>query len=181
MSEHVDFIRRCKGMTENIRLIDIMTRYNVCSFRILSSTNTLYDIIVQNYGDEILIECTCNDYCKRDKVCKHLCWVGLKILGVSENNMIKWQDTKMIHNEYEIEKKLDEFLLDYYMSYAFTKRGKNETCPICLEHINYQIECVVCCEDGCNNAIHANCWNTYQIYNYTNKCILCRQYTMPST
>lgn len=179
MTEHVDYIRRYKGLTENIRLIDVVAKQNLISIRLLSATNILYDIIVQNYTDEIVIECTCNDYCKRDKICKHLCWFGMRLLGINQEYMIRWQDTKMINDYDEMERKIDEFLINYHIPYVFTQRGKNEICPICLENINYRTECVVCCENGCDNAIHASCWNTYQMYVYTNKCILCRQYTMP--
>jgi hypothetical protein len=176
--EDIDYIRRYKGLTEKIKLIEVIAKRNVFCFKIISASDSLYNIIVQNYTDEIIIECTCNDYCKRDKICKHLCWFGLKIIGVDEKYMIRWQQSKMIHNLYEIEKKLDDFLINYHIPYIFTTMGKNDVCFICLDNINYKNECVVCCETGCENAIHAKCWNRYQLYNNTNRCIICRQYTI---
>jgi hypothetical protein len=77
--------------------------------------------------------------------------------------------------------------IDRYVGDGWTsqcKKGRNKTCPICLENIDYKSQNVICCISGCRNAVHAMCWNRYYVasnrYAITRvACVVCRGDFMP--
>ena len=55
------------------------------------------------------------------------------------------------------------------------KRGKNDTCSICLENIRYIKQPTIYCKI-CKNSVHTSCWSKYYYLFKQERCVLCRSY-----
>lgn len=55
------------------------------------------------------------------------------------------------------------------------KRGKNNTCSICLEDIKYINQATIYCK-VCKNSVHTSCWIKYYYFFKQERCVLCRSY-----
>jgi len=104
------------------------------------------------------VTCSCPDYVNRKQNCKHIFWLGYHRFGVSDPSMWSWCDI------------IDFF--DMYHDYQVVV-GRNENCPICLEHMDYEREHLICCEE-CSNAVHVLCLGRYTIRSRNSNCVLCR-------
>ena len=180
---YANFKRKLKSISDRILLLDV-NYYPVSNFtqcKILGSTNKEYCINIQikpadmknvenqNFDllpdkeDDILdISCTCMDYQFRKKTCKHIYWFCRNSLRNSSMNP-----------ELSKPSELYEFLY-YYLEIGYKIKGRNESCPICLEHIDYDNENYICCTEKCKNAVHNICWSRYKYISNSNNCVLCR-------
>lgn len=131
-----------------------------------SDTENNYTYNNYDYSYKILSNCTCPDNKFRGIECKHILWLSLKKFGKSESKY--WT--------------IDDINNLYYHWYEMNcyPPGRNDTCPICLENIDYKTENTISCYHGCNNSIHSFCWNKYYIISKRNRCVICRRLTMPS-
>lgn len=176
-----DCQRRLRSLTQRILLIDASVIYEVgnngfldeisgVDFKVLGSTNNIYVVQVWRELYRINCSCSCMDYTMRRRNCKHIYWLGSKKF---DGNMdpIHWSI-----NSYK------NIIADIWIKQESLKYniGRNETCPICLDYIDYENDMTVCCKYQCNNAVHAVCWCRF--YNISGKttCVMCRQDTMPT-
>ncbi len=114
------------------------------------------------------LECTCNcpDYLFRRRFCKHIYWFGFRFFNQIDPHL--WTNemkTKFLNNNY------------FNMN---VKTGRNNECPVCLEHIDYETDKTLCCVSQCFNSVHYNCWKQYTNTIATERCIVCRTESMPS-
>jgi hypothetical protein len=176
-----DYRRKIKSISDRILLLDVnyFPLQNFTQCKILGSKNNEYflniqikpnnierninlEIIPDDEDDILDIACTCMDFQIRKEPCKHIYWFCKYNLKNHEMNP-----------KLSSPSDLYEFL--YYYLYLNKKiKGRNETCPICLEKIDYNIDNYICCIDYCQNAVHNVCWCKYQYISNSNKCVLCR-------
>jgi hypothetical protein len=175
-----DYKRRLRSLTQRILLIHTSVIYNNneqsgyfdeisgLDFKLLGSTNKIYIVRVWTESYNINCSCSCMDYTMRHRHCKHIYWIGSKKFGNMDS--IHWS----ISTYKNIIAKcwIKEESLKYNV-------GRNETCPICLDVIDYENDMTVCCKYQCNNAVHVICWCRF--YNASGKtnCVICREDTMP--
>lgn len=164
-----DYKRKLKSLTEKILLLDVELIWkedNISniSCKILSSSNKIYNLKIWRECDYVKCKCECLDFTMRNVNCKHIYWFGFnkfKSMSPSEWNSIDY----------------DFFITKHWvLSY---NNGRNDSCPICFEHIDYTKETTIYCRYQCRNSVHSNCWNKY--YNITGKteCVVCRTCTLP--
>ena len=167
-----EYKRRLKGLTEKIVFVDTELKYEsiilndiLCyaitgiNCKILSSSNTLYNIELSKTNENINYKCSCPDFSIRNVICKHIYWLGYKKFNTT--NPLEWDH---IHYENFI---IENWILDNYV-------GLNEICPICLEQINYEQEFTVSCKYRCYNSVHSDCWKQYYDISGKKNCIMCR-------
>ena len=159
---------------------------------ISGSTQNVYEISINVENGSLW--CNCPDmksFSKRfDCICKHCCFVILKIGKIFDSNVIKNKKLEENHIEMitdrlqsQIELKNVELSLKfmsmkepqplYKNHYKFDSTDKpineEDECPICYDYLN--VGEVKCCLD-CKNYIHTNCMNKWLETKKT--CVLCR-------
>jgi hypothetical protein len=120
----------------------------------------IFKFLPDNEDDILDISCTCMDFQMRKLTCKHIYW----FCNFSLRNM---------NPAYCKTSNLYDFLY-YYLRLSKQNKGRNEECPICLEHIDYDNENYICCQNSCKNAVHNICWSRYKYISNSDKCVLCR-------
>lgn len=110
---------------------------------------------------QIDVYCSCPDFTIRNNICKHMYWLGAKKIGIL--NPTYWE-----YNH------LQSFINNNLYVYQMFPKGRNETCPICLEKLDYADEYTVCCNIGCHNSVHLSCWDKYYYISYSDSCVVCR-------
>ncbi len=166
--------RKYKSINERIVLVNVAqsnvpfqcisdnvveTIYEHIDVDILGQTNKQYTINIMFPNNEVRACCSCPDFVIRKKVCKHIYWIGYKIIGRQPQD---WT--------------LDMFqeLCEYFKEYSSDKEGRNHDCPICLETIDYTTQQTICCETQCQNSVHRICWLKYYQNTLNTKCVICK-------
>lgn len=165
-----DWNRRVKSLRERILLLNVSNQVTGIQCDILSQTDKQYKITINvdkrcqtlSNVTKINVSCTCPDFCIRNVKCKHIYWLGYKKMGY--NTIEEWTN---------------EGIQQLISNHSNHSHGRNDTCPICLETIKYNIEPTVCCESECHNAVHKICWIRYFTTAYSRKCVVCRSWSMP--
>jgi hypothetical protein len=158
-----DWNRRVKSLRERILLIKVSQEEDnkiVCD--ILSHTDNQYTIQITLLPTDIQVKCSCPDFSMRKVTCKHIYWLGYKKMGYKTPQ--EWNK---------------ETVLNLVDSHLYNVIGRNDTCPICLESIDYNNEQTICCESECHNSVHQICWIRYFMTAYNRKCVVCRSWGMP--
>ena len=165
-----DYRRRLKSISQRFLLIGIqIIDRETINCKILGSSNRIYtlEIVKSEFAPFVYASCDCPDCTIRKVTCKHMYWFGTKQLGVSHPDL--WTA--------EI---IDIFIINNTRFPVQFAIGRNETCPICLEPIDYQQEHTICCTMVCQNSVHSMCWRRYHFSSFSNKCVVCRSKSMPT-
>jgi hypothetical protein len=161
--------RRWRGLTERMLLvgIDVATNDSITCQVLSPSNNNVYNVKIVSYPlmDKVITYCDCPDSFHRGIHCKHIYWLAIKRIGTV--NPFHWTPRAIEH-----------FVASHIGQ--ISQRGKNDTCPICLEYIDYEYDFTVCCGQSCGNSVHAICWKRYYFASFSDQCVLCRENTMPS-
>jgi hypothetical protein len=121
-----------------------------------------YTITIRNYTDaeEIKIACTCPDFIYRQKICKHIYWLGHSKIG--HLDPYEWTHDMIMQ------------FCRLYKDSVNPIIGRNDICPICIENIDYTTEKTICCVHSCWNSTHSKCWIRYYLASQNTRCVLCR-------
>lgn len=182
----MDNARKQRGVTQKLFLVEAckvegeMERKYV----IMGSTGNIYTVSIKDNSS-----CTCPDYKRRYKTCKHIFFVLLKIMKVPEesinSNKFKVDELKtMFLNIPAVTSALcvDNKLRDRYVKVVSgdsgDKDGKytgdtDDACPICLDDIDNG-EAYDHCKNGCNKCVHVLCFSMWCKKN-NSLCVFCRK------
>ena len=142
-------IERC--FNDNIYLIEsfpYLETENERTYLIMGSTGNVYTVIISNKSS-----CTCPDYRKRKKRCKHIYFVLIRIMKVENpekkifsNEELKemFNNIPLITNNLIIDKNKREKFYEMTNKINLNKSKKkieqkindNDICPICLDSLN---------------------------------------------
>lgn len=178
-----DYKRRLRSLTERILLIDVDLIYvndiyslyddidSICGidFRILGSTNKIYNVQVWRELNKVSCACSCMDFVMRNRYCKHIYWLGSKKFEEMDPDLWSIDYYKKIVTEYWI-----------VQENKTVKNARNDNCPICLDAIDYDNDMTICCKYQCYNAVHAICWTRFYNISGNTNCVVCRTDTMPA-
>lgn len=140
--------------------------------------------------------CSCPDATIRGACCKHILFVGLKILNIPPSRWPSGKPLPEIHGD--ILRKLPhlDVLAPDELNNRYRTYLKKETSTTSDTPLPRNLECCIClcefdtdksttdrggAEDGlvtcqrCNNAVHTECWSKWETVNRTNCCVYCRQ------
>ncbi len=175
-----DYLRKIKSLMQPMMLLhveqefcepSVIPQYQpsyIVKCDIIGARDYMYilTIIVYRNSNIATIECNCPDYVNRHVMCKHIYWLCFKKMGVSDVFYL---------TSYHI-----DLFLQTWGYHIEQKQGTNETCPICLNNIDYITEYTINCVNQCRNSVHAICWKQYHTISLSNKCVFCRSETMPT-
>lgn len=159
-----------KSITDKIKMINLKcnlysNKECVLECKIKGQSKQKYDIVTKYcpLRNRVSYTCSCPDFQYRNRDCKHVYWFGERYFN--KKNPIWWD-------------KHDLLDVWFYETRNQERIGRNDTCPICLDNIDYSKHDVMCCIYACFNSVHQKCWLQYQESSYYSKCVVCR-YWMP--
>jgi hypothetical protein len=164
--------RKIRGKVQKLYLIerkDVIDKY-IMSYVVMGSTGNLYTVDI-TYKPQ----CTCPDYISRQKRCKHIFFILIRIMNVKDGNedkekFTKYALTKMFN--YSTKRIIDKNAIatDYIKSkYQKIKNNNGDTvelktlddlCPVCLDDLTNG-EPVIYCINSCGKPIHEDCFRMW--------------------
>lgn len=133
--------------------------------------------------------CTCPDFVYRRNRCKHIFFVLVNVLGMRRqmtmSSSFRSQDLKHYFRE-RIEKinssvikvfeddVIEVDLDDAKHADVLRKPFHEYDCPICLEPMDEEKECIIFCEKTCGNNMHTICVERWSQHCGKWECPLCR-------
>ena len=175
--------RKFRGKTQKLYYIDRdFVSDDTQNFSIMGSTGNVYIVTISTKPT-----CTCPDYVTRNKRCKHIFFVLLRIMKISENivekkefsdeelfvmfaNSQKLPANKSIVVDYKLKEKWEKMKKSNTCC-EVKQREVNDDCPICLEEMS-KTEKISYCRYSCGNNIHEECLKMWLLKNTI--CVYCR-------
>lgn len=175
--------RKQRGVSQKIFLIEshINKENYEGKFMIMGSTGNVYEVVIKNNPT-----CTCPDYTTRNKRCKHIYFVLLRIMKVVDedkndynaheletmfnhipnitNNLVIDDSSKKIYEKLKHEK-------DNKNNDKIKMKDTNDLCPICLDDLDDGNE-LDYCKFSCGKPIHKICFSMW-IKKKESKCVFC--------
>lgn len=153
------------------------------SYDVMGTTGNVYNVCIKSVPT-----CTCPDYEKRHKRCKHIYFVLSRIMKVlpEHEDVVQYSDDdlrKMINSIPKITENLrvDSSKTNRYLNMknnnGEVKRvpvTEEDVCAVCLGEVFECDEELVYCRWSCGVSVHKNCFNMYNTFIKTDpKCIFC--------
>ena len=188
--------RYARAMQQRIYLLSMKqtdniipkTTQHVYVFNVMGTTGNVYDVTI-----DFTPTCTCPDFIRRHKRCKHIHFVLSKVMGnynQTERRMSVDALCKLYDNIANIVREV--FAPDTYLSKfecivsttatsatassadTYKKQiGMDDVCPVCLCDMNKDKETLDYCKMGCGRTIHADCFKQWSTRNKS-QCVFCR-------
>jgi Ring finger domain len=183
--------RKERGKTQNIFLIETIINEKERKFMVMGLTGNIYQVTMKH-----IPECTCPDFMTRNKRCKHIYFVLIKIMNTQNedqdsydelelqtmfhsiplitNNLIVNENVKEVYNKLKEQNKLNTSVKQ-----EVTQRDTNDLCPICLDDLENGDE-LDYCKYSCGRPIHKICFSMWT-KNRSSICVFCRHQWNSST
>ncbi len=159
-------LRKERGKTQNIYLIETSTSpiENERKYVVMGTTNNKYTVTINNDPS-----CTCPDYTQRQRRCKHIYFILIKIMKVSEER----EDQEMYNDLelYNMFKNIPEITNNLNSSCKPMREPFGE-CPICLDGLDYGT--LDYCKYSCGQPIHVECFYKWSYGKKIATCVYCR-------
>ncbi len=183
--------RKERGLTEKMFLIEyVQTDLEFHKkFIVMGATGNVYDVTITNKPT-----CTCPDYKNRQKRCKHIYFVLMKVMKIDQNNtqgIFSNKTLKLLFNNIpditsnlivnrRIKEKYDKLTAKENSQIEEEKEdltkvksdATEDICPICLESLKDGGK-LVFCKNSCGKYIHEECFKMWCLKNEA-KCVFCR-------
>lgn len=171
--------RKNRGIAENIFLIEMFGDDDtVRKYVVRGSSSNIYYVTIKN-----IPECTCPDYLTRSNRCKHIYFVLIRVMKVTDVDKKMYDDDELkimfknvpaimsnlivsaeLKLKYENIKNNDEKKVE--------KKETDDICPICLDDLENG-EQLDFCKYSCGKHIHMQCHKMWT-QNKTPTCVFCR-------
>lgn len=169
--------RKYRGISQKLYLIESNDAQEKKEYVIMGSTGNVYTVVIQEKPT-----CTCPDHKSRHNRCKHIYFVLIKIMGVTDidkpiytkndlSNMFKNipNSTELFRVSVDLKNKYDRLV----HSPTGISKDIDDNCPICMDELNNG-EDLITCKAHCGRHVHKECFNMYSKGNKNTKCIYCR-------
>lgn len=160
--------RKTRGTTQKIYLIEQknISEY-VREFAVMGSTGNLYTVSIKT-----IPSCTCPDFTKRNKKCKHIYFILMRIMGINEQYVDEEQYTNYkLKKMFSVKNVIDNTAI---ANTAIKKKYENvltgsgeiqmkpldDMCPVCLDELDNG-EPVIHCKYSCGKPIHETCFKMW--------------------
>ena len=166
-------IERC--FTDNIYLIESLPQEEHLPFErnylIMGNSGNMYQVTISNEP-----KCTCPDYVNRSNRCKHIYFVLMRIMNISNYNNYQYTDeelTEMFSNIPPVAKNLlYQGEKSEESKTVNQKFEKDDVCPICLDPLENGKE-LDYCKYSCGQTIHKKCFSMWEKSKGA-ICVFCR-------
>lgn len=172
--------RKYRGISQKLYLIESIDHedYIKKEFVIMGSTGNVYTVTIDEKPT-----CTCPDHKSRHNRCKHIYFVLIKIMGVTEIDKSSYSKkdlfdmfknippvTDLLKVSADLKNKYNQ-LLD--TTSADKSKDIDDFCPICLDELNNGEE-LLTCKSHCGRHVHKDCFSMYNKNGKRSKCIYCK-------
>lgn len=163
-----------RANTQRIFLLDyiFVESDNVAKFLVRGNSGTDYDVVIDDDND---IECSCPDFQRRKKFCKHCYFLVLKVLQTKQDSENLWA----LAVEKISKNQINSYQPDDYKKEKETssekvarKEYKDRDCPICFEALEEGT--LLYCDYVCGNPVHQICFWQWKSSKKTATCVYCR-------
>jgi len=167
-------IERC--YTDNIYLIESLPPdpddETTRKFVIMGHSGNVYNVTISNYP-----HCTCPDYYSRGNRCKHIYFVLIRIMDISNYTDSSYEDDELIEMFNNIPP-ISQNLM--YQGSGIPNGGKEvdqkfekgDICPICLDPLENGKD-LDFCRYSCGKTIHSKCFSMWEKAKGS-VCVFCR-------
>jgi predicted nucleic acid-binding Zn finger protein len=177
----MSYERKQRGITQNIYLIETIINDNNFErkYVVMGSTGNVYDVTIKANPT-----CTCPDYMSRNKRCKHVYFILVKVMKTVDEDKLEYSTDDleyMFSNIPAITKNLvvDNHLRDEYMKLKQSEnvemveqKDTNDLCPICLDDLENGEE-IDYCKYSCGKGIHLGCFAMWT-KKHEPTCVFCK-------
>ena len=169
--------RKERGKIQRLYLIDKnLVNYTNCEFKVMGTTGNVYTVNMTNKP-----KCDCYDYKTRDRRCKHIYFILLRVMGLDEIgvDIEEYCDNELTVMFTTMKDPLNNVIIDSNIKNKYKTKKINkpvnmrklDECPICLEDIGNKS--VIHCESTCGNPVHKSCFDMWR-KSKGNQCVFCR-------
>jgi hypothetical protein len=182
--------RKERGKTQPIYLIrleiDEKEDENMIVFHVLGTTKRVYKVYMVPRHEP---RCTCPDHTVRKTVCKHMYFIGEKIVKLDPTAWVTVENFEEIIprvKHFPQNVVASKYYTDVYNQFMDGKpiedveesklERRNMECSVCLcdfEDTDEERKDTLICH-VCRNGIHSECWNRWRSVNGSEKCVYCR-------
>jgi hypothetical protein len=185
-------IRKNKGAHQQLYLIEMILsdKNNEKKFAVMGSTGNIYKVTIKD-----IPECTCPDYRIRSSRCKHIYFILMRVMKISNideeiydekdlnfmfdniphitSNLIVDKKTREVYKKLAKSDEVEEEIINKLQEGDKSSKIKfDDICPICLESLENGQD-LDCCKDSCGKYIHKICFNMWCRKNSAS-CVFCR-------
>lgn len=178
--------RKERGLTQSLFLIETFPSEEkyMKQFAVMGTTGNVYNVSIKEKP-----ECTCPDYLKRERNCKHIYFILLKVMQIRDQRTARFSKEELtamfthiphvtsnlivnstIRDLYK--SKVSELQKDEEKEGTIKQKSTNDLCPICLENLEDGNE-LDYCRYGCGKSIHKLCFEMWCRKNQPT-CVFCR-------
>lgn len=199
-STHAEKIARLqRAKHQRILLLDsqseIKENEQVQTYNVMGNSNQNYRVRIRHsmnisdwVGDHkadsrVQWQCTCMDFCQRHQPCKHIYFVALNVLRLTDQEILSLSSEVVHTHIQERETRLRNHLSDVHDTESSSvtstsaqvaqRPWHNQECVICMENMAPQDD-VVYCRQSCGNNVHSICIS--RVLQHTGRivCPFCR-------
>jgi hypothetical protein len=164
MSKYKPADRKQNGLTHKLYLIDVLVPKDkyTRAYTVMGSTGNVYEVTVTKTPS-----CTCPDYVSRKKRCKHIFFILLRIMHVTDGDKGSYTQNELLEMFNKIPPVTNYLCVDNdtrnkYIELKSKQSGVDQkalddVCPICLEDLSNGEE-LDFCKYSCGKNIHKNCF-----------------------
>jgi hypothetical protein len=195
MWNHNSESRKERALYQKLYLIETIpsTQELEKEFVVMGSTGNVYTVKICSEPS-----CTCPDFLRRQRNCKHIFFILLKVMKIDEVDQEYFEDDELREMFSNIPKITSNLIVDKTLRKLYKKQnGDNsedeeeqekeskeedskvarkpidDPCPICLEELKENEEDLDYCKYGCGKSIHSKCFFMWSKIN-KETCVFCR-------
>ncbi len=172
--------RKNRGLTQKLFLIETIQSNNNFEreFVIMGSTCNVYNVVIKNNPS-----CTCPDHKLNNRRCKHIYFVLIKIMCVTDVDKIcfsnddlsnMFSNMRCIPGSVQISEDLKQLYNNIKNKSHCIEKDLNDCCPICLDELENG-EDILTCKYSCGRHIHSYCFELINKNKTDIRCIYCKQ------
>jgi hypothetical protein len=171
-------LRKQRCIIQKIYLIETIPSNDLYEkeYVIMGSTGNVYNVIIKKNP-----ECSCPDFVTRHNRCKHIYFVLIKIMNITnvdQENFTNEQLIDMFCNIPKVALLIDDNkkqkyeLLKSVKSKTIPQKNIDDICPICLDDLDDGSE-IDFCKFSCGKTIHKLCFSMW-IKKMPANCVYCK-------
>jgi hypothetical protein len=173
--------RKERGKNQHIYLIEKLPKTIdfMRKFIVMGNSGNVYNVEIKDKPS-----CTCPDYMTRSNRCKHIYFVLIRIMKVSDEDKCDFTKKDLSTMFKQIPKITDNLVVDNLIkskydnkkinSESLTKqKSTDDLCPICLDDLENGDK-LDYCKYSCGKSVHLICFGMWK-KSKGDTCVFCRQ------
>lgn len=177
----MDRLRKERGKKQPLYLIETVDtdKDSIKEYMVMGLTGNVYSVQIKNKP-----ECSCPDHQTRHRRCKHIYFILIRVMKVTQDNEDKEEFTDsdletmfsnipdVTNNLYVDTDKREKYNKLKGVTSGAKKKDTDDVCPICLDDLENGEE-LDYCKYSCGKPIHKECFDMWCKKRATS-CVFCR-------